>query len=291
MFGVTPSYSPAVRRIGRLERTAARWGSAIQDVAGAVKGNRVDAYWFVRVPNFGDLITPLLLERYGFTPVHGFLPQVRLVSTGSVLEKVPEDFEGTILGPGFMWAKSARRFPRARVLALRGALTLERTGASPQTPLGDPGLLVPRSMRRRQAKQFAVGIVPHYVDKADPRVAALLRRYPKEVLAIDVQQDPLVVLSEIDRCEGILSSSLHGLVAADALGIPGAWTILSGKVGGEGFKFRDHNSALHVDRPCISITGGEHLRDLVRQLHAPPSSVAEVAGRMDQVFCSLRGLR
>jgi len=51
------------------------------------------------------------------------------------------------------------------------------------------------------------------------------------------------VLREASKCERIMSSSLHGIILADALGIENQWEY-SERVFGKGFKFRDYASAL-----------------------------------------------
>jgi hypothetical protein len=59
---------------------------------------------------------------------------------------------------------------------------------------------------------------------------------------------------------------LHGLVLADAIGIPNVWTLLSeNKVVGHGFKFRDYYSAFDIDDPIpFSFDSTYSLGDLER---------------------------
>ena len=60
---------------------------------------------------------------------------------------------------------------------------------------------------------------------------------------IDVRSGIENVMREASKCERIISSSLHGIILSDALGIENKWEI-SEKVLGAGFKFRDYASAL-----------------------------------------------
>ncbi|HQA91106.1 MAG TPA: hypothetical protein PK316_15725, partial [Sedimentisphaerales bacterium] len=54
-------------------------------------------------------------------------------------------------------------------------------------------------------------------------------------------------------CECVLSSSLHGLIVADAFGVPNAWLKLSDKVRGNDFKFRDYYSVYDLDEKVIPL--------------------------------------
>ncbi|HTX89762.1 MAG TPA: polysaccharide pyruvyl transferase family protein [Anaerolineales bacterium] len=203
------------------------------------------------------------------------------------MEKVPYDFPGFVIGTGFMHAGSTRKYLRARILAVRGELTRDHIAGLPKDIiLGDPGLLMPILMPKKEQKRFTLGVIPHYIDKKDEGIKKFCRRYKKEVRLIDIQQPPLKVVKDVDECEFILSSSLHGLVFADSLGIPNVWTILSDKVSGKGFKFQDYNSALKKEQFPMQFTGEEKLSDIIastclpsRQLVVEKSQALEAAFR------------
>ena len=246
---------------------------------------KVETCWAIKDLNAGDLVAPLLLRRYGFTPAFSFRNEAKLFSCGSLMDRVPEDFSGFILGTGLMHGDLVKPLPNARILAVRGELTRNNIAAPKDTILGDPGLLVANSITTRSEKRFILGIVPHFNDKTEPRLNNLLKRYKKEIHFINIQADPVKVLAQIDQCEYVLSSSLHGMIFADSLGIPNMWTILSGRVGGQGFKFLDYRSALKHEQAPVLISGDEKLSELVAQTSLPSlSAIQETKNNLDRAY-------
>lgn len=261
--------------------------SRVQYEFGAFKGEQVVyTYWFNRRVNFGDLLTPALLDYYGISPVHTSANKAGLVMVGSVLQGLPETFSGRILGSGLL-QDTKRRFPNAKIMALRGELTRDRIGAYPSTPLGDPGVVADVLLPQRHYKNYVLGLVPHFKDKGDERIKNLRRRYGDKVLAIDVQRNPIDVIEDIDKCEHIISSSLHGIIVADSLGIPNAWAALSKAVVGDGFKFYDYGSAFGKDYKPIGLNGFETLSMLVNETHKVNDNINEVKDRIKTVLSNL----
>ena len=97
-------------------------------------------------------------------------------------------------------------------------------------------------------KTCSVGLIPHYIDRDDPRVKALASQIPG-VVVLDVFLEPLELLRRAAACGFILSSSLHGLIVADSFGIPNAWISFSDSVRGAGFKFADYYSVFGIKDP------------------------------------------
>jgi len=250
---------------------------------GSIKGNLVYVYWFERISNFGDLLNPVLLKHYGLTPINSPLKSAEVIALGSVLQDLPEYFSGYIVGAGLI-SDMERRFPNSRILAVRGRLTRECIGADQNIPLGDPGLLVPMLYSKKQQKKYVLGLIPHFVDKDDERIRRLWATYPNDVAIIDVQQKPKTVISKIRQCEHILSSSLHGLITADAFGIPNAWICLSDKVIGSGFKFHDYVSAFDSHIEPNLITGKESLSSLIKLTKLRVNNLTEIQNNLDNAF-------
>ncbi len=272
----------------KLTRKAAKLA---RKARAAIQGNGVSVFWWSGVKNFGDLISPYLFERYGVTPIYASAKEAQVVSTGSILHMTPEDFSGLILGSGLVSDKHQVRFPKARIAGLRGPFTREAIGAPAITLLGDPGLLMSKWTKRLASPRYALGLIPHFHDKGDPRVAAIKAAAPHDVKIIDVQQDAPAVAREIAECAAILSSSLHGIILADALGVAAGRLILSGKVEGGDFKFNDHDAALGLSRTPLTPSGQEPMSDLIAATRlAPADRVAELQAGLDSSFRDLRNL-
>jgi hypothetical protein len=128
----------------------------------------------------------------------------------------------------------------AQVHALRGKRTLERCRLNGTPVLGDPGLLASDYVKRPEKPEVVHGIIPHYVDREHEQVKKWSHR--EDTLVIDIRAGVRHVLNQAAMCQSIVSSSLHGLVIADSLGIPNQWVRLSEKVLGGEFKFVDYYS-------------------------------------------------
>lgn len=205
----------------------------------------VTAYWWKDVPNFGDGLAPLLLERFADIKVQwGTISHSKIASIGSVLEHIPPLWDGYVVGSGRLFEGSRIHMKGVKVLALRGPLSA--CGVSGTYGLGDPGLLSDELVGS-QEKIWDVGIVPHWLDKdLVPRFKALVN--PKvEVTIIEPRQNPLDVLRQIGACKQIVTSSLHGMIVADAFGIPRRVEICK-RLEREGgtFKFRDYSASIQT---------------------------------------------
>jgi pyruvyltransferase len=259
-------------------------------IAGIVNGNGIPACWCDAL-NFGDLITPALLRYYGFNPYHVAVRNCRskniIVSTGSILGLVPQDFSGIVLGSGFICPEVAHVLPNAKILALRGELTKELAKVTDNIVLGDPGLLANKLVAADTQKNYKLGIVPHgaefanglYRNKFDNRT---------DVKIIDPRRFLNDVLRDIAECENIASSSLHGLIVADALGIPNVWISFDDNLlEGKSFKFNDYYSALGINRSKMLIGDKMAVDALLDLMQRPPETVKQRQEQLHGLFSSL----
>lgn len=194
------------------------------------------AYWWRAIKNFGDELTSEILKFLGVD--QGWSPPEKadLVVTGSILEHLPVGWTGTVCGAGKLFPDSDVDLSNANVLAVRGKLTRDSVrGVDGTVVLGDPGLLIPRWVRQVTAKH-ELGIIPHWSDKE------LYNRFRYGTL-IDPTRPAVEVVTQLAQCKRIISSSLHGLIVADAYGIPRQAELFpqAEREGGD-WKFRDYAS-------------------------------------------------
>lgn len=231
--------------------------------------------WFAREVNFGDLLAPLLLERLsGKRPInlmHSWrgknllkydlrreadrqslaqlfrrTPEPEYLTVGSVLGWCDWRADVQVVwGAGFMTPKRSLRHRPRRIHAVRGALTFDRLPADWQPEvmaLGDPGLLVPDHVPQPQNTSAKIGVIAHYTQRGNP----VLRCLDEDAAFkfVDIQQSVETFAHALSDCETVLSSAMHGLIAADAYGIPNRWVNFGALPDGGTFKFRDYYSAV-----------------------------------------------
>lgn len=197
--------------------------------------------------NFGDILSPIIASHFGSKEVKRISKfkskwYSHYYMIGSILQRCNRNT--IVWGSGFIAADSVCKENPKKILAVRGPLTRDRLiklGIECPEIYGDPALLLPEIYPAKPLEiKYKLGIIPHYHDKNNP----WLKRYfsqNKEIKIIDIQNtDPLKVVDDMLVCEKIISSSLHGIVIADAYNIPAVWFELSDKVQGAGFKFADY---------------------------------------------------
>jgi pyruvyltransferase len=201
-------------------------------------------YYWRGVKNFGDLLAPLLLKRFAHVSADwAAQKEADAVIVGSILDLMPADYGGVIAGCGKLHEETKIDFPHAKILGLRGPLTAK--GVKGSFALGDPGLLADEMVGYKD-KEYNLGIIPHWTDKTlefDPRFKNFNPRI------IRVGDDPMHFIEEVAKCKKIVSSALHGIILADAFGIPrrieiSPKAISHPKQEGGLFKWRDYSESI-----------------------------------------------
>lgn len=251
-----------------------------------IKNSRDDdvifAYWWnpkkYGINNWGDALNTVLIQKISgrkpyyvgedfqntqnkpvYTVIGSILHQDELTRCGSNL---------VIWGSGFISSKGRLKAKPKEICAVRGPLSraiLLNQGYSCPEVYGDPALLCPYFYQSRSRKKYELGIIPHYVDKE--RVPSVICDDP-DVLLIDIQGGIEKVVDQICSCKRIASSSLHGVIAADAYHIPSIWIKFSDRVIGDGFKFFDYFSSVgRTDESFLQVEDKTGVEDILDACH------------------------
>ena len=212
------------------------------------------AYWYAPGCNFGDWLTPYLIKKISGHDANFALlvPDGQYIHfcVGSILSKVTN--QSIVWGSGLMFDIIPEIKPH-KVLAVRGPLTrklLLSSGIECPEIYGDPCLLLPRFYKPQIKKKYKFGVIPHFIDNKNFWLEKIKDR--DDTIVIDICGKIEDVIDEICSCKAIASSALHGLITADAYGIPSVWIKFSNKVLGSGFKFRDYYASIHEE--CNTVT-------------------------------------
>ena len=244
--------------------------------------------------NAGDVFNETLMEYFNIPYKKTLMTNTNLLCVGSLLQKTvvaenekikPQKSKDCILaGVGFISAPEGKEKPLKNYLikAVRGKLTQKRLEEMTNQNLdncvlADPGLLASYIFPKRKNIKYKVGIIPHMIDKKSTALENIrLKNY--SYTFIDINQKVEKVLEDINECECILSSSLHGLVFSDSYGIPGRQIILSDNVIGGVYKFRDYYSCYNMELPRPIDLRQETIEDnLINEI------IEEYTNRVDEI--------
>lgn len=176
--------------------------------------------------NFGDYISLKIVERVVGGPVRLYkkktgVTERRLLAVGSLLFCAKDD--DVIWGTGTNGKRASKQdytFKRLDVRAVRGPLTREflmkNYGIDCPEIYGDPALLMPYlfpEFKKKPNPKYDYIIIPHYTEK---------KLFPKEVYRnVVYPTDPWdTIVSKILDSKFVISGSLHGIIVAEAFGIP-----------------------------------------------------------------------
>lgn len=223
-----------------------------------VNGYIYQRYGRVLHRNWGDDLNYYLLRQitgrqvvvYDYSSLAHRLHKINYMVIGSSLTLLCND-RTVVWGAGVIDPTQELPARPIKVLAVRGPLTrdylLQRNIACPEI-YGDPALLLPRYYRPRPQKRYRIGIIPHYRDYNSPLLDAMKKDPSILIIRTENYDHWHSFPDQICSCEQIASSSLHGLIIAEAYGIPNLWIEISDEILGGHFKFHDFFRSIGRDR-------------------------------------------
>lgn len=230
--------------------------------------------------NFGDLMVPHLMRRLTGMKLDHRMEGPKLMSLGSLIQTAREG--DVIWGTGLNGGKAEMQHApkHLHIYATRGPISrefLRRRGydVSRVNHVFDPAnLLVHLFSDEIEAMRRHIGnppkdfiLIPHFRD--DQVMRKLYPQYEDQIVSPDTPF--LEVVGRILRSELVVSSSLHGLIVAETLGIPAVWH--RPLMGENEFKFHDYY--LGTDR--YNIVRVDDLRQALRASPMPVPTFDPVA--------------
>ncbi len=177
----------------------------------------------------------------------------KVTCIGSVLHAI--EYDNTVVwGSGLLTEKHLPTH-KLDIRAVRGPLTrkilLEHGFDCPEV-YGDPALLLPYFYKPvKTKKHYKLGIVPHYTDMDKEELEQFRNNPDVRIIPMTGYGSYKNVVNQICSCDVIASSSLHGLIIAEAYGVPNIWIEIKEPISGDEdrrFKFHDFFLSLGSDR-------------------------------------------
>ncbi len=188
------------------------------------KNKKVNLEYFDSVQNLGDTLSPIICE--------WMISKKNLSFEASVNKTYHLMAVGSILGGnGFfdavVWGSGIKSFDQIATLgkrkyiqkldirAVRGPITrtaLIACGYKCPEVYGDPAVLMPFIYNPTKEKTYETGVILHY--SQDLKVSDSIK-------SINIRTDNYKeFIDDICSCKKIISSSLHGIILAEAYGVP-----------------------------------------------------------------------
>lgn len=226
----------------------------LKDAFNSLNKSAIPLYYFSARKNFGDEIGPFIASTETSQPFFNVrdLPwevDHSYCMVGSLLHSLNKR-NCIVWGSGFICSPDDQKpkFSPKRILALRGPISskfAEDLGWGKCDIYGDPGLLIPQYLPPdpKQEKKNIV-VIPHY------QFASAHKIELDNVEIVHPSRDLKDVAQSIASAELVISSSLHGIILAEAYRTPWVWwrQTTDTRKGAE-LKFQDFFQSLGITSP------------------------------------------
>ena len=181
--------------------------------------------------NFGDSVNQVFWNKLTRKKIINDKDSIHYLTTGSIMTQANNN--SIIFGTGFISndsdlggnnykSKSNKKncIPQ-KIISVRGPKSRQKLlsmGLDCPENYGDPLILFPSIYTPKNLTvKNKIGIIPHYVDFDSKKVKTLIKNLEKQnfdvkKINILVGEDYKKFIDEINECETIISSSLHGVI-------------------------------------------------------------------------------
>ena len=220
------------------------------EAMGVLEDKRTPLFWWEEPypGNLGDIVNPYIVEKLSGIPPKYAKAGEGVCAIGSIIKFAKA---GTpVWGSGSPHEKDVLA-PDADYRAVRGPLTrdlvLKNNGNCPSI-YGDAAWFLPIIFEKIVPKTHRTGLILHYTHEEAPiTIGPEIRQIGIRRMGYEQIE---AFLEEMLSCERIISTSLHGVIIAQAYGIPAALATAKDsekQVHGDGVKFRDYFLSVGLD--------------------------------------------
>jgi len=220
--------------------------------------------------NFGDAVSPILynfLSEKKITKVGIKSNKISYLTVGSILKLATD--KHIVMGSGFIAADNKLNIKPRNILSVRGPKTREKLlNMNIECPenYGDPLIIFPLVYNKKQIKEYTIGLIPHYVDKIHINILVnklKKKGYKVNIINILTGLNYKPFIDAINKCEYIISSSLHGVIMGLVYGKKTIFTKFSNNVVGGFFKFEDFFLSLGIKYNVINFNDKNLLKNII----------------------------
>ena len=206
--------------------------------------NEISLYWYNNKINFGDILSPIIIEYLSGLKCKYSVDKNKLISLGSILDK-----SHPILPNDIIWGSGCRGIYYIHndidVRLVRGPLTrntlLKYNIACPEKYC-DPGVLTPFIFNINLNENITneMLFLLHFNDRKYYNLNILIKNFEnKNIPYIFMDTDNIqYILSKIAASKYVISSALHGIIVSECMGKPTAYLRLRNKE--PVFKYTDY---------------------------------------------------
>lgn len=214
----------------------------------------VELHYCAGIRNFGDELSPYLISKITGRKVSPASSSEGLYAIGSLLTYEALRSNCVVWGTGTLHhddlKKAVRLFPLTRSIpkfikrltspevikadfrAVRGPLTrkaiLKEGGKCPEI-YGDPAIIMPRFYAPKVSTNYKAGLILHHTQETTVthELATACGFHPISINRVGNAQLEAFI-DEVCSCQKVFSTSLHGVILAQAYGIPAQWIQIKG---------------------------------------------------------------
>lgn len=271
----------------------------------------IELHYCAGIQNFGDELSPYLIRKITGRSVTHAGSTDGLYAIGSLLTYEAIRSRCVVWGSGTLHHDSLRKtvhlFPLTRSIptfirritssetikadfrAVRGPLTREailKEGGKCVEIYGDPAIIMPKIYTPKINTDLKIGLILHHTQETPVahKIATACGLTPISITRVGDEQIEAFI-NDVCSCRKVFSTSLHGIILAQAYGIPAQWIQIQGTPIHRDAKHKFADYFLGVGLPIQKPISVELKQESLAQLISVSPQSVQISNRLiDRLF-------